>query len=88
MEHRHWHEPDTLAVVVERGLQIIDRTSHPLNFFHCPVPKSALSTLDIYLEPLKDLAPKLREHHTELYLGIIHYDDLESTRRWRRLRAR
>ncbi|WPG98751.1 Hypothetical protein R9X50_00154500 [Acrodontium crateriforme] len=81
MEHKHWKEPTSLAAVVERGLRIIEKTSHPLNFFHCPVPKSALSTLPAYLEPLKTIAPKLKEHNTELYLGLIHADDAEATRK-------
>ncbi|KAK4634860.1 hypothetical protein CLAFUR4_00139 [Fulvia fulva] len=54
---------------------------HPINFFHAPVPLSADDKLDLYLEPLKDLAPKLKEHNTELYLGVVHHADPEGTRK-------
>jgi hypothetical protein len=41
-----------------------------IQFFHMPVPKGR--TDDAYFAPLKDL--RLRPE-TELYLGLIHYDD-------------
>ena len=58
----------------------MERSPHPINFFHCPVPKSALNKLDEYLAPLKDLLPKLKEHGTELYLGVVHFDDVAATK--------
>nr|POF12815.1 hypothetical protein CFP56_09966 [Quercus suber] len=74
MEHRHWMEPKSLAIVVERGLRIIAASPHPLGFFHCPVALSALENLDAYLAPLRDLCPKLKEQNTELILGLVHTD--------------
>lgn len=79
MEHRHWLEPKSLATVTERALAIFDKTPHPINFFHCPVPKSALDNLDAYLEPLTGLIPYFKEHKTDLYLGVVHYEDKAAT---------
>lgn len=74
-------EPKSLAVVTERGLRIFEKSPHPINFFHCPVPKSAVDNLDAYLEPLKELVPKFKEHNTDLYLGVVHYDDRATTQK-------
>lgn len=78
MEHRHWLEPESLAVIVERGLQIFNQTPRPINFFHVPVPKSATDHLDAYLAPLQQILPKFKAHDTELSLGLVHYDDAET----------
>jgi hypothetical protein len=65
MEHKHWYEPLSLEVVVERGIRLFEATPHPISFFHCPVPKSATAqygtadNLDAFLAPLKDLVPYL-----------------------------
>ena len=72
-------EPKSLAAVVERSLRIYEKTSHTIDFFHCPIAKSALDNLDAYLEPLKELIPKFKEHNTDLYLGVVHYDDKPAT---------
>ena len=79
MEHRHWKEPESLANVTERGLGVFEKSPHPVNFFHLPVPKSAMDRLDSYYEPLKMLIPKFKEHGTELYLGVVHENDMEGT---------
>ena len=50
----------------------MQQTSHPINYFHCPVPKSAIDNLDAFLAPLKDLMPSVQKQGTELYLGVIH----------------
>ncbi|EMC93658.1 hypothetical protein BAUCODRAFT_37360 [Baudoinia panamericana UAMH 10762] len=79
MEHRHWIEPISLASVTERGLRIFEKTPHNIDGFHVPVPKSAMDNLEKYLEPLKQLIPKFKEHNTDLYLGVIHYNDRAAT---------
>jgi hypothetical protein len=49
----------------------------PINWIHMPVPIERDD--DAYFEPLKDL--RLRPE-TELYLGLVHYQDgLEGTQR-------
>lgn len=76
MNHKHWHEPASLAPVVDRGIQVMKASPHKINWFHCPVPKSALERqevgLDAYLAPLTDLRPYLEKDGTELYLGLVH----------------
>jgi hypothetical protein len=81
MEHRHFYEPKSLASITDRGLRIFEKTPHPINFFHVPVPKSTLENLETYLEPLKELIPKFKEHDTDLYLGVVHYDDRTATKK-------
>lgn len=55
---------------------MIEKSPHKINWFHCPVPKSALERSDVglesYLAPLKDLVPYLERNGTELYLGLVH----------------
>ena len=80
MEHRHFKEPDDLSLVAEMRLVIFERTSHPIKFYQCPVPPSAMAKLDQYYEPLKTLLPKLEEQGTEFYLGVVREDDLEGTK--------
>lgn len=80
MQHRHFTEPDSLATVVETNMAIFERTPHPIKWFQCPVPLSANDNLQHYYEPLKKLLPKLKEHNTELYLGVVREDDLEGTK--------
>lgn len=78
--HTHFKEPEDLSVVAEVGMTIFERTTHPIKFYQCPVPPSAMDKLDQYYEPLKKLLPKLKEHDTELYLGVVREDDLEGTK--------
>lgn len=80
MAHTHFKEPDSLALIVETNQVIFDRTPHPIKFFQCPVPPSAMDKLDYYYEPLKELLPKFKENGTELYLGVVREDDLEGTK--------
>ncbi|KAH6106606.1 hypothetical protein HBI69_179190 [Parastagonospora nodorum] len=81
IEHKHFFEPKSLQAVVDRGLVLFERSSHPINFFHAPVPVSAMGFLDEYFAPLKQILPNLKEHATELYLGVVQYDDLEGTKK-------
>jgi hypothetical protein len=80
MEHKHWMEPQSLQAVVDRGLELLSRTPHPISYFHCPVPLSAMPHLTAYLAPLRDLYPALRDHGCELYLGLVHAGDLQGTK--------
>jgi len=80
MEHKHWAEPKSLQAVTDRGLALLSRTSHPISYFHCPVPLSAMPRLTAYYAPLCDLYPGLSDHGCELYLGLVHAGDLEGTK--------
>ncbi|EME86561.1 uncharacterized protein MYCFIDRAFT_214291 [Pseudocercospora fijiensis CIRAD86] len=76
MQHRHWHEPKSLAVVVERQKRVMEASPHPMNFFHMPVPKSAVQRPEVgltkYLSPLKELLPLIERDGTDVYLGLVH----------------
>lgn len=80
MEHKHWFEPTSLQAVSERGLRLLERAPHRIDYFHVPVPISALGSLDQYLAPVKELSEKLKAQGGELYLGLIHKDP-EATRK-------
>ncbi len=82
MNHVHYYEPKSLAVVVERAQWIYKQTPRKINWFHAPVPKSAEGFVDEYLAPLKDLLPLLEQHSTELILGLVHEYQPELTRKY------
>lgn len=79
MEHKHWMEPTSLRAVTDRFLALFPRTSHAISYFHCPVPLSAMSFLREYYSPLPDLWAACQKAHSELILGLVHFDDLEGT---------
>ena len=66
----HLVQPKDMRVMVEMANAIGANVNRPIQFFHMPVPKPR--TDDAYFAPLRDL--KL-DKETELYLGLIHYDD-------------
>lgn len=84
MNHCHWHEPTSLAAVVDRGIRVMEASPHKISWFHCPVPKSVVERpevgLDSYLAPLRDFLPYLEKSGTELYLGVVHENKPELTR--------
>lgn len=77
--HQHWKEPESLATITENCAVIFKQSPRRIDFIHVPVPLSAMDKLDAYYSPFRTLLPKLREHNTELYLGVVHYNDLEGT---------
>jgi len=66
----HLVQPKDAGVMVEMTNAIVAGVRRPIQFFHVPVPKGR--TDDGYFAPLAKL--QLRPE-TELYLGLIHYDD-------------
>lgn len=80
MEHKHWLEPQSLRAVTDRALALLSHTSHKISYFHCPAPLSAAPHLAGYFAPLRDLCPALSDHGCELFLGLVHAEDLEMTK--------
>ncbi|KAL4935900.1 hypothetical protein BDV06DRAFT_206024 [Aspergillus oleicola] len=80
--HRHFIEPDDLGLLVDFANGIIERNGErrPVSWFHMPVPKNRDDAA--YFEPLKDL--QIGEQ-TRLYLGLVHANDADGTRK--RIRA-
>jgi hypothetical protein len=66
----HCVQPKDMAIMVEIANATSAGVARPIQFFHMPVPKGR--TDDAYFAPLDNL----RLHpETDLYLGLIHYDD-------------
>jgi len=81
VDHKHWMEPNDTGTMVGVAKAILARNKHPVNWIHMPVPKGRHDPE--YFTPLKELAPHLGQ--TEFYLGLVHANDEEGTRR--RIRA-
>jgi hypothetical protein len=68
----HCVQPKDMAIMVEIANATSAGVARPIQFFHMPVPKGR--TDDAYFAPLDNL----RLHpETDLYLGLIHYNDAE-----------
>jgi len=66
----HLVQPKDMALMVEMTNAIVAGVKRPIQYFHMPVPKGR--TDDGYFAPLAHL---VLQPGTELYLGLIHYDD-------------
>ena len=78
MGHVHWKEPKDTSIIVDLALSILPKLNRPLTFAHLPVPKNRDDLA--YFEPLKQLE-EVRGDSFELFLGLVHYDDEEGTKR-------
>jgi hypothetical protein len=67
----HVIQPQDAGIMVEMTNAVSAGVRRPIQFFHLPVPKPR--TDDAYFAPLAGL--KLRPE-TELYLGLVHRDDI------------
>jgi len=76
----HLIQPKDTANMVEMTLGISRSVKRSIQFFHLPVPKDRDD--DAYFEPLRNLN---LSKGTELYLGLVHFDDQEGD--VRRLKA-
>src|SRR3978361_444424 len=65
-----WAHTKDVRMMCERAGGPGAPVNRPIQFFHMPVPKPR--TDDAYFAPLETL--KL-DPQTELYLGLVHYDD-------------
>ena len=66
----HLVMPQDMAVMVEMANGVTDALTRRMHFLHMPVPKDRSDAA--YFQPLTNLACT---GDTELYLGLIHYDD-------------
>ncbi len=67
----HCVQPKDMGIMVEMADAIGSSVKRPIQFFHMPVPKGR--TDDGYFAPLDNLR---LSPETELYLGLIHHDDV------------
>ncbi|KAJ9607309.1 hypothetical protein H2200_008382 [Cladophialophora chaetospira] len=77
-DHRHEHfiQPKDAGLLVEVANAVRKGVKRTINWIHLPVPKDRLDVA--YYEPLKHLDVPAG---TDLHLGLVHYDDLEGTRK-------
>lgn len=73
---KHFIEPLDATKLVEVANTLTAATTRPITYIHLPVPINR--TDDAYFEPLSklSLAPA-----TELYLGVVHGDGVEATKK-------
>jgi hypothetical protein len=69
-KHRHFMNPKDLGVVTEMSNRLAGAVRRLINWIHVPVPIDRDD--DAYYAPLDSLAIS---SETELYLGLIHFDD-------------
>ena len=74
MGHRHFIEPKDMGLLVEIATAIIKGSKRDITWFHMPVPKNR--TDYEYFKPLESF----ELGNTALYLGVVHFDDLEGTK--------
>lgn len=77
--HRHFCEPRDTGLLVDVARTVLRGVGRPVSWFHMPVPKSRDD--DAYFAPLAGLVPALGEARTDIYLGLVHVNDEEGTRR-------
>jgi methionine synthase II (cobalamin-independent) len=73
--HEHFIQPKDTRLMVEVGNALAEAVHRPIQWIHLPVPKDR--TDEAYFAPLKELK---RAPGAELYLGCVHFGDLEGTR--------
>jgi len=66
----HLVQPTDAGIMVELANRIADGVRRPIDFFHMPVPKPRVD--ERFFAPLRQL--RIAES-TELYLGLVHYQD-------------
>jgi hypothetical protein len=83
----HMVQPKDAGIMVEMTNAVMAGVKRPIEFFHLPVPKPR--TDDAYFAPLEKLRMK---PESELYLGLVHWNDdagnrtrLEAARRHARV---
>lgn len=76
--HTHFYEPKNLELLVSIANHLVEmvQPQHNIAWMHMPVPKWVSN--ESYFEALQHLN---LDSSTELYLGLVHYDDLEGSRK-------
>lgn len=77
LQHKHFVEPKDMGLLVEVANETLWRVKNERSFawIHMPVPKSRVDAN--YFSPLENLdAGK-----TDVYLGLLHADDLDGTKK-------
>src|SRR5215469_12020607 len=75
-EAKHFIDPEDAGKMVELANALFVGVSRPITYFHMPVPMERSD--DDYFQPLRNLA---LAPGTELFLGLVHGDGVEGTRK-------
>lgn len=75
MNHKHWKEPENLSTVVDLVNTMTPQFAHRLDWIHMPAPIDRTDAE--YYSALREI--KLNDG-TELYIGLLHPDDVEGTK--------
>src|SRR5262245_22973244 len=75
-EAKHFIEPEDAGKLVEVANALADHVDRPITYIHMPVPRDRSD--DTYFKPLTALH---LASNTELYLGLVHADGAEKTRK-------
>jgi len=73
---KHFIEPLDAAKLVEVANALASSVARPITYIHMPVPVDRAD--DAYFEPLNRLR---LSPETELYLGVVHNDGIEATKK-------
>lgn len=75
MGNKHWKEPEDLSTVVDLVSTMTPQLAHRLDWIHMPAPIDRTDAE--YYGALREI----RTHDgTELYIGLLHPDDVEGTK--------
>ncbi|OBW66637.1 MAG: Kinase-like protein [Aureobasidium pullulans] len=75
--HQHFTQPKDTGFMADMAKELLSNVSRRVDYIHLPVPKDREDAA--YFAPLKDLQAVRGE--TDIYLGLVHTDDLEGTQR-------
>lgn len=76
---KHWGDAKDTEILVEVISQMLPRLGRHIDYVHLPVPKDRDDAG--YLEPLKKVLPLLKHKVSHIYLGLVHPNDEEGTKR-------
>jgi len=75
--HQHFTQPKDTGVMVDMAKELLSQVKRRVDYIHMPVPKDRDDAA--YFASLKEL--QAVRGQTDIYLGLVHTDDLEGTER-------
>ncbi|KAG9649263.1 hypothetical protein KCU95_g5911, partial [Aureobasidium melanogenum] len=75
--HQHFTQPKDMGFMVDMAKELLGQTKRRVDYIHMPVPKDRDDVA--YFASLKGLQAVRGD--TDIYLGLVHTDDLEGTQR-------
>ncbi|KAG9886653.1 hypothetical protein KCV05_g19341, partial [Aureobasidium melanogenum] len=75
--HQHFTQPKDMGFMVDMAKELLGQTKRRVDYIHMPVPKDRDDVA--YFASLKGLQAVRGD--MDIYLGLVHTDDLEGTQR-------